>query len=622
VVIKIISNVHLDQVLGKGAPKLSIISSAAFVFASLFYVYTIGSYFKLPIYFLHNRLVSKLYFTDIYIISKYVDHILIVSGIVLWLVLSLKDHKARFVAAVMYGGITIVGIGVKLIILVDFAALISIPLVICFLIYDRFASKKILNTNQNLYVNYFSIIGIAIGIVGINSSSAFPLFSVSSSSSSPSSISIPNYAYGIFVLFSSFSPILMILLINAVPVKILTEEIVRGILKIKKDTIFASLLSIPYEKIKLRNKVIYLSLIVLLSVILVFIPHLPTVNKNSTLVGADTKQYVNWENMLIDSHTVQEFIQQAFVTLQGGDRPIVLMFLFIFIKLTAGEPSYVIDYIPLILGPALVLVIYFLTREFISNDIIPLVASFLTAVSFHTLVGLYAGYYSNWLALIVGYLSLVFLFRFLKNSKRANLIIYFFLTIVMLFTHTYTWTILTMVIGIFLLVMLGFSYYPRRSIVFLLVALSCSVIIDVAKVSVTRSAGGIELDIATARSQEVGVGQLPVRWNNLIDTTEIYYGAAFSNVIILLLGLYWLFRSDMHAPSCIFLLVFLSIGIFPLFFGNWLIQSRVFYNIPFQIPAAFALYYIKREKYGSVVMLSVSIWLVCMAVRSVSNFSI
>jgi hypothetical protein len=30
------------------------------------------------------------------------------------------------------------------------------------------------------------------------------------------------------------------------------------------------------------------------------------------------------------------------------------------------------------------------------------------AVSIHTLVGIYAGFYANWLALIVGYISLVF----------------------------------------------------------------------------------------------------------------------------------------------------------------------------------------------------------------------
>jgi hypothetical protein len=54
---------------------------------------------------------------------------------------------------------------------------------------------------------------------------------------------------------------------------------------------------------------------------------------------------------------------------------------------------------------------------------------------------------------------------------------------------------------------------------------------------------------------------------------------------------------------------------------NWLVRSRVFYNIPFQRPAAIGLGYIKREKYGSMILLSLCIWLIPMAIRSLTNFS-
>jgi hypothetical protein len=159
-------------------------------------------------------------------------------------------------------------------------------------------------------------------------------------------------------------------------------------------------------------------------------------------------------------------------------------------------------------------------------------------------------------------------------------------------------------------------------LILVLIAVSCSVVIDVAKITITGSAGGIVGDISVARSQEVGVGQLPVRWKNLIDTTEIYYGASFSNAIILSLGLYWLFRSKMGDPTNTFLLIFLSVGIFPLFFGNWLVQSRIFYNIPFQIPAAIALAYINREKkYGIIMVFAICIWLISVSLEAVSNFA-
>jgi hypothetical protein len=614
VIAKIIShNNLLTKVLGKGTSPISIISSAIIVFISFFYVFTVGSFFNVPIYFLHNRLVSKLYFTDYYIINKYIDHTLIIFGTVLWLLFSVKG-RTRFVAAIVYCGAGLIGLTTNTLMLSDIVAVLSIPIVICFLLYDRLSSNRILNTDTSLNLSYFSIICIAIGIVAIISSSALPFFSILSAP-------LPNYAYAIFVLFSSFSPVLMILLINAIPIKVLTKEITKGVSSKLKQVRAADLPVIAPGKIRLRNKVIYLSLIVSLTLVLMYIPHLPTINKENKLIGADSHVYANnWTAPLMKSNNLQEFIQNAFVKIQGGDRPITLIFLLTAIKLSPSEPSYTIDHIPLILGPVLVLVIYFLTREITSNDTVSLFASFLTAISFHTLVGLYAGYYANWFAIIIGYISFVFMFRFLKSSKKLNLFVYFFLTILVLFSHTYTWTVLTTVSGIFLLVMLAFNYYSKISIIFLLVALLGSVVIDVAKISITGHSGGIERDVAIAREYNLGAGQLPVRWNNLIDTTEIYYGAAFGNFIILALGLYWLYRSDMRDISSIFLLIFLSIGIFPLFFGNWLIQSRVWYNIPFQIPAAMGLFYIKRVKYGSMMVLPICIWLISMAIRSVSNF--
>src|SRR3989442_15205866 len=115
--------------------------------------------------------------------------------------------------------------------------------------------------------------------------------------------------------------------------------------------------------------------------------------------------------------------------------------------------SYPVDRISLMLGPCLVLAVFCLTRELTSNDTTSLFASFLTTVSFHTLIGIYSGIYANWLALIICFFSLVFLIRFLKAPNKLNLIVYFILLIFLVFTHVYTWTILALFSGIFLVVM-------------------------------------------------------------------------------------------------------------------------------------------------------------------------
>ena len=261
---------HIARALGKGASNISIISSTALALISFFYIYTVGSYFKISTYILENRVIYIKLF-DNYIISKNVDHIIISFGMILWLSLSLRG-KTRFLASAIYGGLTIVAILFSLDILLDFMTLISIPLLIALLIYNKLSSKMILqNIHTNLAVNYLAIIGIAVGIVSLLISLA-PLFSISNTT-----IPIPNYAYEIFSLVSSFSPILLLLLILCFPVKLLMKEFMTGILKIKNNNRFDSLLF--NDHLKSRTKIIYILLFMLLSITITLIPHQPQLTK-------------------------------------------------------------------------------------------------------------------------------------------------------------------------------------------------------------------------------------------------------------------------------------------------------------------------------------------------------
>jgi hypothetical protein len=374
--------------------------------------------------------------------------------------------------------------------------------------------------------------------------------------------------------------------------------------------------------IKCRNKILYLSLFILLSIITVIIPHQLGIDRNDQDVGVDTHFYVDWVGVLIRSSNPQEFIQQAFVVQAEGDRPITLIFLFSIIKVIpfAGGLSSFIEYIPVILAPALVLVMYFLTRELIpNNDVVSLLASFLTAVSFHILIGVYAGFYANWLALIIGYLSFVFLIRYLRFGKKLNFVVYSALFMVLLFTHIYTWSVLLVFTLAFLGIMFAYNYYRRKSIILLLIAILSSVIIDGGKMVMLGSFGGIEKDLEHAYNN-MGLDQFAQRWDILVDVTQNIVGGQFSNFVILVLCVYWLFYCDMHEISSIFLLVFLSIGVVPLFFGDWAVKTRIFYDIPFQIPAAIALVSIKKQRDGIILILPICVWLVAVSVRAVSNF--
>jgi hypothetical protein len=145
------------------------------------------------------------------------------------------------------------------------------------------------------------------------------------------------------------------------------------------------------------------------------------------------------------------------------------------------------------------------------------------------------------------------------------------------------------------------------------------VVIDVGKMTSLGSSSGIEREIAIAY-QSMGINQFVQRWDILVDVTQNIVGGQFSNVIVLALCLFWLFYSRIRDMSDIFLIIFLSVGLIPLFFGGWDVKIRVFYDIPFQIPAAIALAHIKRQPYGIMLLVPVCLWLVAISIRAVANF--
>jgi hypothetical protein len=612
------SNIH--KVLGIGNSYSNIIASFAFALVSFFYVFTISSYFKVNVFILENR-VTYVDSFDKYVINQYFDQILIAVGVVIWFFLSIRGN-GRFYISSIYGGLTIVGLMFEFKILIDVIALSSVPVIVSLLIYNKLASRKeIVYADSNLILNYIAIIGTITGMVGI-------ILSLELLHSIPLSSYVRNYAYDIFVLFSTLSPALMFLMIFCFPVKLIINGFIHRRVKSKnkKDTNhhnIASSFFLRVDTVRLRTKVIYLTIFVLLSISLAIIPHNPTINKNNQEIGVDTNYYVDWIGPLMHSNNTQEFFHQAFVV-QGhqGDRPIALIFLFAIVKLIdTHNASYIIDLVPLILGPALVLVVYFLTRELTSNDVSSLFASFLTAVSFQMLVGIYAGFYANWLALVIGYSSAIFLFRYLKMSKQRDLIVYGLLLVAVLLTHVYTWTILVFVFATFLAVMLATNNYRRQTIVLLLLVTLASVVIDAARISLTDSISGIVQDTEIAE-ESTGLQEFNQRWNTLTETIQVYVGGQFSNFILIVLGLYWLVLSNLRKASDIFLIIFITTGLLPLFVGNWHLQVRVLYNIPFQIPAAITLAYMNnraRGAYNRIFLAASVMWLIAMSITAVSN---
>lgn len=601
----------IARAFGRGFSLHTIVPSASLAVLCLFYVYTAASFAEVRVYPLIDRFTIIGPFI-VYIASEYVDHVIIGSLLVLWLTLASRRSMVQYVVIGVFGILFAATAAASNMPALEGIALASLPAIVALLIFNRCSGRKVLRQLfTDLTLNHFAVVGIVIGIMGLALALVPVLF--------PDPLPQPptrNYAYDVYLVLSSFSPVLVLLLITCVPVKILSDSILKTL---KMQHFFPDL---QKQVVRRKFKFVYLVLIMLLSVVIAIIPHLPNVNPDGQQVGVDTGYYVNWVSALQGTEGSGELLEQAFVVQRGGDRPLSLLFIYALNAFLSADLFYTVEYLPFVLTPSLVLVTFFLTRELTSNEIASFFAAFITAVSFHTLIGIYAGFYANWFALILGYLSFLFLFRFLKRRGLGNLIVFGLLILLTLFAHVYTWSVLSIAAGVFLLIGIVRPCTlrtERRNAAFLMAVLLSVLAIDIGRTVLVGSHGGVERDLELAGGL-VGPDQFLLRWNNLSYTTTVFVGGLFSSFLVLGLGLYWLVKARVHNTATIFIVIFLSLGVLPFVFGEWIVQTRVFYNIPFELPAAISLAFTAQQKKGFLRALPICILLLLSAIVAATNF--
>jgi hypothetical protein len=605
--------------LGKGSARIEIMTSAILALVTFFFAYTVSSFLKLEVYVIKDRVVYDNPFEQ-YVIGNYADHIIISICLLIWLCISLRRTKIRNIACISYGGLLIAAVSLEPP-LIEIISLTMFLLVVILIIYEKLMpvnrKRKLVIVNRSLFLAYFCLIFIVVSTLSVIVSLQ-PLISLNSSNDS-----IRNYSYEIFVILSPASAVLVILLVFSYPLKLGIGEILILFPKLRsflprfansKDLMpkcdygeKPSPISSYNRNVSLirkntsrrRNTILCLLPLLALSSGVALIPYQPALNQDDRLVGVDTDQYALLISNLTESSNqgTWKILKQLF-SVESGDRPLSLFFMFLAAKITNSEDiSHMIDRSPVLLAPMLVLSVYFLTRQLISNYTAPFLAAFLTAISSQVLIGIFAGFYANWVALIISYFCLGYLFKFLKDPRKPILAMFSILLIATLFAHVYTWTIISLCASIFLILLILYrtTDYSRKAIILILIVIASSAVIDISTSLITSSPSGIlrHLELSNVH---MGVGEYARRWETLAFAVNSGLGGILGNSVVLLLGLYWVLRSNYRIPSTLFLLIFLAMAIIPLFFGDWIIQSRTLYMIPFQLPASLGLTYILFHK--------------------------
>ena len=123
-------------------------------------------------------------------------------------------------------------------------------------------------------------------------------------------------------------------------------------------------------------------------------------------------------------------------------------------------------------------------------------------------------------------------------------------------------------------------------------------------------------------SQKIGIDEFKERWKNLsISFTIMFGGYSISSVFAVLLFL-WTISSNYKNNSDRFFLSMLFISLLPILFGDYIIQSRMFFNIPFQILISLFLYKILKNPkitFGRNIVIVVMIFQLNFALRAMAN---
>jgi len=276
------------------------------------------------------------------------------------------------------------------------------------------------------------------------------------------------------------------------------------------------------------------------------------------------------------------------------DRPLSLLILHVAKCVSGLSALTVVQFSPVVLGPVLVLAVYFFMKEVNSQSCMPLLASFLSVSSFHILVGLYGFFLSNRMALIELYLFMGLFFGSVRRKSHLRMIAAILLSVSLLFTHSWTWGMAIGVLFTYLIITiifkrerLGESRFESR---YLLIVILVNVLAGVTRNYVLGRVVG-DFETVNFAQETVSMGALVFLWENLMYTfLHTMYGF-FVNPLALFLAVLGAFITVLDdRPVNRYLTSWLLAScIFFVLGSGWVIKSRILFNLPLPIFEAVGL---------------------------------
>lgn len=399
--------------------------------------------------------------------------------------------------------------------------------------------------------------------------------------------------------------------------------------------IFCDFLNISRKRIKdlefspnvVFNPKIILAIAFAISIIFAVFPYFPTLNPDYTWRSVDDHSYQELLTHMTHQNGVLETIQSTFI-LSSGDRPLTLGLMYLIFVVTGLELVTVVRFFPLLLGPGLVFSVYFFVKTGTKNKQMASYAALLTTFSHQLLVGIYAGFFANWLGMIAAYFAFTMIYRFWNNPSLRNYLLVFGHSILSFLLYLYVDVYFLLTLLAFLIIsMIQFRTQSiQRKKIFIL----SSIFGIYGGLFLLRILlGSSELFDSVFAREDVALSftEFRNRWINFPTFMHYYVGGIFSNLAFLAFTVIWSIYAKINNTFDRIILASLLAGAIPIIFGDFVLQSRIFYDIPIQIPAAIAIYRIVNKqglgtKFAKISFLLITIHFTIYAIRTLSNLTL
>jgi hypothetical protein len=357
------------------------------------------------------------------------------------------------------------------------------------------------------------------------------------------------------------------------------------------------------ESVFSKHPYLVLLLTVALSVFASVYAYLPSLNPGRASVSVDVIFYKQWLGALDASGSTVQAVVDSFARVSGGDRPLTLLLMYALGGLGISNAS-VVQYIPVLLSPLSVVVVFFSVKSATGDAELSSLSSLVTSFSYLTMVGIYTGFFADWLALTASYGFMALFIRVCRRPSIINTTAAAGLSTAILLFHEYTWP----PVAAAALLFAAYVYFGRREApairnrLTLIAPLSVVLVtsaLDIVKSYLLRLPGAFSTEANTVltgfgTSAPPGIPQFINRWSNLNFAFHYLSAGFLSNAPLLVAALAVVLLVGARTDLIAFVLSMLVIASIPVLVGTSFIQLRAFYNLPLQLLLAYLLLLLLR----------------------------